>query len=119
MIILICAGWSCTKDGVSVNSQKLALTSTFELQSTIITVIIIIIIIIIMIMIMIIIIIIIIIISIIIGVVIILQLCTCVLFLNLWGGGTVDIVSPIFKIVGEGHVPLSPPPLDLRPCTCT
>ena len=36
------------------------------------------------------------------------------------GGGTVDIVSPIFKIVGEGHVPLSPPPpLDLRPCTCT
>ena len=26
------------------------------------------------------------------------------------GRGTVDIVSPIFKIVGEGHVPLSPPP---------
>ena len=26
------------------------------------------------------------------------------------GGGTVDIVSPIFKIVGEGHVPLPPPP---------
>ena len=42
--------------------------------------------------------------------VIILQLCTCVLFLNLWGGGAVDIVSPIFKIVGEGHVALSPPP---------
>ena len=26
------------------------------------------------------------------------------------GRGTVDIVSPIFKIVGEGHVTLSPPP---------